>query len=1361
MVSLHAVCAAVLLVCCTRLCEAQGTYEDVLEKYGPFDNIGEGKMGILELRNGYFYDPLLEEYVWPHGMAYQTWNKAIFQYQTLEQIDYDLREMKRMHVNSVRVEFTYPDSEDELYEFDKLDFLVNTAATYRLRLWVVIGHQYLPKSITKKNPDLLALHYDGINDIFNRSTILNYNNPDARSVYQRFISLVLRRYRDAPSVGAWVIGNELAMYDLWEDLTKTKVHRFVGYDEEYSLPSYRSFLRDRYQDDIGALNRAWNTAYSSFAVVPMALSFPPDREDQSFIQKSGYHDLLQWRKTAIAEFVAVGALTAQEHDPNHLITFAQLGGIFDGNDANTNCEDGPTIVARCAAAGKPLDFYTINNYPWVVTGTELRSADFGISKFRDWLGIPILVSETGMSDTDILLPETAARMARANPSLVWEAAMGGAVGVHIFHWSDRDFYLSFPFPFEREAGFGMVYENRTMKQVWWNVLDYYRRMDEIDLPRLLVGSKDPSKDVAVLWGEAVDLGYNRANQEIAMIWGAFKRMGLQPRMMDDQQFRDELFFAERSVQAVYLPRSFQMTDHTFDQLYDIVRGGLHLHASSDLPGRFTEYHAPQPKWERAMDELFGLNVSMAVPGFDSGVFKQNWTDTYKQMLFYDERGDDPQPPFRDVWVWKMWREVATTHARTLFTHRAVLNDTLPVQPALVVATPNVRGGAGPLGKTAVHLHSVGDVLGNDIWNDRRHLMESVYVEHFGMRGHMKLSGNGSQLVVQDWRECENGSILLFFMNLARYPANFTVEAPEFLHGNLFVLEDLTRGRMVPVTYPAASFRLTMDGDESVLLYSYASASSNLPEVSIVNPAPVKLWISDAPRRMWPNGHSSMVSVQYHSDRTVQIGVQLQVWEEATEEWSTIAESALSQRVAGAGQVRVGLTAPFLHDMLGSDAPRYVSAQEGGVHRIAAVAYGSPQNGGAGPGAAEVVSRTHVQTAVVWGVKIESVGPLYGDAAFVEVRVTWHELPSYLEEEAKSPLDRADVWPDGKRNDGTEAYTLVVVVEDAAVGGSGELARAVVGHSDGSAYNRTVKVPLPRTGVPASECVVWAQMIPGPPPLDIDERFEEYEQFSMDWMEFEREMQVPERVRHRWMPFVYSATNDSFLMEAGIDGAQAYVTADSNNYGAYGSLGWSYRMDYEVPLRDGLEASFLFREENGHACNVSIQLVDENGNKKLFWMLVEQSSWVEVRARLSEFVIDESGPSLNSSAIAYNNQTSRIVLNVQMLERHDQYRCRFQHLRVTGLNPPPQHRVPDTFPAVVGIHRPALLLPRRGFAPSLEYLSPIFSPTESYSLNFPLAANIGILLALVVLLLATILVTIIWQSTKKARQYPMYRGIDRA
>ena len=110
----------------------------------------------------------------------------------------------------------------------------------------------------------------------------------------------------------------------------------------------------------------------------MPRSFPADRAAPAF------HDLIQWRQLSIGNFIAAGALTARTFDPNHLLTYSMVGGIFNGNDANNTCEDAPAIVGLRRRAGAPLDFWSINNYAWASYGSELRTGDFGIANIRNW-----------------------------------------------------------------------------------------------------------------------------------------------------------------------------------------------------------------------------------------------------------------------------------------------------------------------------------------------------------------------------------------------------------------------------------------------------------------------------------------------------------------------------------------------------------------------------------------------------------------------------------------------------------------------------------------------------------------------------------------------------------------------------------------------------------------------------------------------------------------------------------------------------------------------------------------------------------------------------------------------------------------
>src|SRR6266853_5827117 len=60
--------------------------------------------GFLQIRNGYFWDPVAVDYFMARGIAYQTWNPPVGADQSFAQLDYDLVEFKRLHANSVRAE---------------------------------------------------------------------------------------------------------------------------------------------------------------------------------------------------------------------------------------------------------------------------------------------------------------------------------------------------------------------------------------------------------------------------------------------------------------------------------------------------------------------------------------------------------------------------------------------------------------------------------------------------------------------------------------------------------------------------------------------------------------------------------------------------------------------------------------------------------------------------------------------------------------------------------------------------------------------------------------------------------------------------------------------------------------------------------------------------------------------------------------------------------------------------------------------------------------------------------------------------------------------------------------------------------
>jgi len=741
----------------------------------------------LTIRQGYFWDTDRQETFIPHGFAYQVWNPPVFATQTLAEVDYDLEAMQQAHANSLRVELVWESVEpaEGVYRWDQADHLVKKAEALGLKLFILIGYQYPPSWFVANYPQAMARTVSG------PSPLLNYSHPQAKEAFARFIGAVCDRYKESPAIGGWILGNEFAFYDLWEN---APIKNQVGYDEQTSLPSYRAFLAQTYGGNIERLNSAWGTTFQGFTEVVMARAYPEDRADHEAIRNSGYHDLIQWRKQTIGDFLAVGAKAAKTVAPDQLISYSIVAGIFNGLDPNYTAEDPLTITERCRAAGAPLDFMSLNLYAWALAGHELRSLDFGIAKFRDLLDIPVLITETGHSSTETLFPGAAGRQTEAIVSSTWEAILSGAMGVHLFHWSDRNNFLATPYP--REAGFGVVDQERRPKpKVYEAVRDMFQRMDQLPLASLLAGSQPLEPDILVYWPKDIDLGWNRANEETASLWGGLRRLGLRPKLISNPLA--DLGTTESEAKGLLLPRNFQMRPDDLAALTKVLDRSMHIHANLDLPGQFDANHRDNPSWTLAMGKVFGVDVSQARPAWDTGIRPgADWSAGYAPLFLRptpDGILSQTQP--KAIRAWKFWQGVRPASGGTAQVWSET-ESTLRLGAALVTKEH-------PLARTAMNTFGLGDFIAPDIllnspggaptfaWDTRTAWLTAIYKNFFGMQPRIELTGPGSAYVLADLRRTTDGW-LLGLMNEHTEPALVNVRADWLLREGV-VVKDLLSG----------------------------------------------------------------------------------------------------------------------------------------------------------------------------------------------------------------------------------------------------------------------------------------------------------------------------------------------------------------------------------------------------------------------------------------------------------------------------------------------------------------------------------------------------------------------------------------
>jgi len=268
--------------------------------------------GFLRIKNGYFWDPKLGQPWFAKGMAYQTWIADLGEWQTDEQIEYDFREMKKLGINSVRVDFVWKHIEqkgDNQFDFTRYDNLVAVAEKYKIRLFALVGYQWPPdwfpgtpfQEGNNVDPGWLTMHppgpepappFEPVKKNYSQkwvSDIMSFEHPQGRIQYQEWLKAVGNRYKSSTAIAGWIIGNEFGYIGLWS-------YRQDGYDP-YCQAAFRSWCAKLYNNNIAAANAVWGTTFASFDAIQMPLGYNRDNKL--------WADVVQWREDSVAGFLAV------------------------------------------------------------------------------------------------------------------------------------------------------------------------------------------------------------------------------------------------------------------------------------------------------------------------------------------------------------------------------------------------------------------------------------------------------------------------------------------------------------------------------------------------------------------------------------------------------------------------------------------------------------------------------------------------------------------------------------------------------------------------------------------------------------------------------------------------------------------------------------------------------------------------------------------------------------------------------------------------------------------------------------------------------------------------------------------------
>ena len=105
----------------------------------------------IRLQDGFFFDPIINNYWIPHGIAYLTWDDTRGQWQTPAELKHDLDLMSQMGVNAIRVDFIWKNIEitSATYNWSLYDMLLEEAQARNIRVFPILAYSETPDWITQ------------------------------------------------------------------------------------------------------------------------------------------------------------------------------------------------------------------------------------------------------------------------------------------------------------------------------------------------------------------------------------------------------------------------------------------------------------------------------------------------------------------------------------------------------------------------------------------------------------------------------------------------------------------------------------------------------------------------------------------------------------------------------------------------------------------------------------------------------------------------------------------------------------------------------------------------------------------------------------------------------------------------------------------------------------------------------------------------------------------------------------------------------------------------------------------------------------------------------------------------------------
>lgn len=180
-------------------------------------------------------------------------------------------------------------------------------------------------------------------------TFNGFLNERHQKAAEDYIKNVVVRYRDNDALGQWIIWNE---------------PRFYCENSELTLKKWKTWLAEKYANDLSALNKRWRTGYEDFQEIPVPEEVPhPDASNmnsggRAWLSYRPSLDWLQFLTGWLSEQLRWVAEQLRQHDPKTTLCVNPTENIANQPSGATDLDAISSIVDVIGASYHPAYSFT-------------------------------------------------------------------------------------------------------------------------------------------------------------------------------------------------------------------------------------------------------------------------------------------------------------------------------------------------------------------------------------------------------------------------------------------------------------------------------------------------------------------------------------------------------------------------------------------------------------------------------------------------------------------------------------------------------------------------------------------------------------------------------------------------------------------------------------------------------------------------------------------------------------------------------------------------------------------------------------------------------------------------------------------